>query len=156
MCRNDFLRRWNLFKYLVQSVISYGVELWGWEEREELENKMLDYIRWLFRLDFCTPTYIIRRELGMEKLRIGWGIRAMRFEARIKMGKEKLMKECLKEKKAGKWKDLYRKERVRFYARYRIEVEENAEGGSGREEEEMMEKEKKQNGGELEDRGGKI
>jgi len=27
MCRNDLIRRWNLFKYLVQSVISYGVEL---------------------------------------------------------------------------------------------------------------------------------
>jgi len=42
MCRNDFTTRWDLFKYLVQSVISYGVEIWGWEEREELEKIMLD------------------------------------------------------------------------------------------------------------------
>jgi len=31
-------------------------------------------VRWLFRIDFCTPRYIIYRELGMEKLRIGWEI----------------------------------------------------------------------------------
>jgi len=27
MGRNDFIRRWNLFRYLVQSVLCYGVEL---------------------------------------------------------------------------------------------------------------------------------
>jgi len=76
MCRNDLIRRWNLFKYLVQSVISYGVELWGWVEREEVEKIMMDYVRWIFRLDYCTPRYVITREIGMDKLRIGWGIRA--------------------------------------------------------------------------------
>jgi len=29
MYRNDFRRRWTLFRYLVQSVIDYGVEIWG-------------------------------------------------------------------------------------------------------------------------------
>jgi len=29
LCRNDFIKRWTFFKYLVQSVMSYGVELWG-------------------------------------------------------------------------------------------------------------------------------
>jgi len=41
LCR-DLIRRWMLFKYLVQSVISYGVELWG-EERTELEKIMMDF-----------------------------------------------------------------------------------------------------------------
>jgi len=27
ICKNDFCRRWMLFKYLVQSVLSYGVEI---------------------------------------------------------------------------------------------------------------------------------
>jgi len=26
-CKNDYIRRWDLFKYLVQSVMSYGVEI---------------------------------------------------------------------------------------------------------------------------------
>jgi len=29
ICRNDFKRRWILlFKYLMQSVMSYGIEIW--------------------------------------------------------------------------------------------------------------------------------
>lgn len=51
-----------LFNYLVRSVMSYGAELWGWEERKELEKVMLDYVRWVFKLDFCTPRYVITRE----------------------------------------------------------------------------------------------
>jgi len=47
------------------------VELWRWEERTELEKIMMDYIRWIFRLDFCTPRYIMNREIGLEKLKIG-------------------------------------------------------------------------------------
>ena len=52
LCRNDFRKRWMLFKYLIQSVMTYGVELWGWEEKGELEKIMLDYLRWIFKLDF--------------------------------------------------------------------------------------------------------
>jgi len=37
ICRNDFKRRWNLFRYLIQSVMGYvmeyGVEIWGWEKK---------------------------------------------------------------------------------------------------------------------------
>jgi len=50
---------------------------------------MLDYTRWLFRLDFCTPRYLITRELYMDKLRIRWGIRARRYELKVKGGKAK-------------------------------------------------------------------
>ena len=63
ICRDDFCRRWMLYKYLVQSIMLYGVEIWGWEEKGDLEKVMLDYVRWVFRLDFCTPRYIILREL---------------------------------------------------------------------------------------------
>ncbi|XP_032673718.1 uncharacterized protein LOC116845308 [Odontomachus brunneus] len=88
ICRDDFVRRWALFRYLVQSVMSYGVEVWGWEEKEKLERIMMDYVRWIFRLDFCTPRYIIMYELGMEKLKIGWGIRAKRYEEKIRNSSE--------------------------------------------------------------------
>jgi len=47
--------------------MAYGVELWGGEEKGELEKIMLDYVRWIFKLDFCTLRYAIR-EL---KLKIG-------------------------------------------------------------------------------------
>jgi len=76
-----------LFRFLVQSTMAYGVEIWGWEEKGNLEKIMLDYVRWLFRLDFCTPRYQITRELYMDKMRIGWGIRARRYESKVKGGR---------------------------------------------------------------------
>jgi len=56
------------FKYLVKC---YGAEIWGWEERGSLEKIMLDYVRWIFNIEFCTPRYVIMRELAMDKLRVG-------------------------------------------------------------------------------------
>jgi len=44
-------------------------------------------IRWIFGLEFCTPRYIIARELTLDKLRVGWGIRARRFEKKVKRGR---------------------------------------------------------------------
>jgi len=46
---------------------------------------MLDYVRWIFRLNFCTR-HLILRELRLEKLKIRWGIREMRFDKRLKKG----------------------------------------------------------------------
>jgi len=89
ICKDDFSRRWVLYSYLVQSVMSYGVEIWGWEEKKELKNVMLDYVRWIFRLDFCTPRYIMMKELGLEKLKIRWGIRALNFEWKVREKEEK-------------------------------------------------------------------
>lgn len=70
ICKEDWKRRRMMFNYLVRSVMDYGTEIWGWEERKELEKIMLDYVRWVFNLDFCTPRYLITN-LGLDKLRIG-------------------------------------------------------------------------------------
>lgn len=118
ICRDDSVRRWILFRYLVQSVMSYGVEIWGWEEKKELEKIMMDYIRWIFKIDFCTPRYIISRELGMEKLRVGWGIRAKRYEEKILNREEGcFLKVCWSEKEEGNWNNAYGKEREKYYNR---------------------------------------
>jgi len=71
LCKDEFKRRWILYRYLVQSIMKYGVEVWGWCKKSELEKIMLDYIRWVFRLDFCTSRYIILKELGIKKLKTG-------------------------------------------------------------------------------------
>lgn len=118
LCRDDFIRRWILFKYLVKSVIEYGAEIWGWSEIKELEKVMLDYIRWVYRLDFCTPRYVILKELKLEKLKIDWGLRATRYEKRSRESKDKnLIRLCWMEKdKIIKGKgDLHRMERERYY-----------------------------------------
>lgn len=46
-----------LFKYLVRSVMLYGAEIQGWKKRKELEKIMLDYVRWIYKLEFCTPRF---------------------------------------------------------------------------------------------------
>ena len=43
--RGDFGKRMMLFEYLVESVMAYGVEVWRWAEREELERIKVDYLR---------------------------------------------------------------------------------------------------------------
>jgi len=32
-----------------------GVEIWGWEEIEQVEKIMLNYVRRIVGLEFCTP-----------------------------------------------------------------------------------------------------
>jgi len=125
VCRDDFNRRWILFKYLVSSVMAYGVEIWGWEKKKQLEKIMMDYIRWIFRLVFCTPRYLIAREFDLENLKIRWGIRARRFELKIKeMEEHRWVKKCWREKEKKGWKDIYGKERERYYNRNGWEIEE--------------------------------
>lgn len=62
---------------------------------ESLEKVMLDYIRWVFRIEFCTPRYLIYRELGIRKLKVEWDIRARKYEEKIKkMEDSRWVKKC--------------------------------------------------------------
>jgi len=40
-------------------------------EKDELEKIMLDYVRWIFKLDFCIPRYVIMKELIIDKFKVG-------------------------------------------------------------------------------------
>lgn len=52
----------------------------------------------------------------MEKLRIGWGIRAKKYEEKIlSMENGRWVQICWEEKKQEAWKDLYGKERESYY-----------------------------------------
>lgn len=84
----------------------------------------MDYVRWIFKLDFCTPRYLISRELRMVSLKLGWGIRAMRFEDRLRNNEEGSLLWSCKEKESKEWKDRYSRERERYYNRIGWELEE--------------------------------
>ena len=89
-----------LFQYLVKSVMEYGVEIWGWEEIKDFEKIKTDYFRWVLGLDFCTPRYIVYKETENNKLKIEWGIRALKYEDRlVKQKSDRLTKQCWEEKK---------------------------------------------------------
>lgn len=110
--RHDYNRRMWIFNTLVRSVLEYGVEIWGWEERKELEKIKLDYVRWIYKLEFCTPRYIMEKELELRRMKTRWGIRAMKYEEKIRRrGEEKLTRQCWEEKQ--KEKDS-RKEKIKY------------------------------------------
>lgn len=67
---------------------------------------------------FCTPRYIILRELGIDKLKIRWGLRARKYEKKVKGADEsRWINYCWIEKQKGNWKDKYSLERERYYNR---------------------------------------
>ena len=80
----------------------------GVEENKRLEKIKSNYYRWILGLDFCTPRYLVERETGTQKLKVVWGIRALKFEEKLlQLQKDRLPKMCLIEKMKAKEKDLY-------------------------------------------------
>lgn len=54
---------------LVWTVMGYGVEMWGWKERESMERLEERHLRWVLGLDWSTPGYTVREEILRDKLR---------------------------------------------------------------------------------------
>lgn len=67
-------------------VVGYGVEIWGWKERE-VEVLQKRYLRWVIGVKKRAPGYLIREELQREKLRARAGIRAGNFKKRLEKRK---------------------------------------------------------------------
>ena len=51
-----------LFDALVQSVMMYVAEIWGWKKRERIEKMQERYLRWSLGVDFNTPGYAVMEE----------------------------------------------------------------------------------------------
>src|SRR5580765_890313 len=99
----DWKRRMWLFDTLVWTVMGYGAEVWGWKERREIEGVHERYMKWTLGLNWRTPGYMVREEIGREMMRGRAGKRAWNFEKRLEEGKggEKA-KKCWEEMK-GRW-----------------------------------------------------
>ncbi|XP_036148444.1 uncharacterized protein LOC118647508 [Monomorium pharaonis] len=94
----DWGKRLWLFDRLVWTVMGYGVEIWGWKERDSLERLKERYLRWVMGLDWHTPGYMIREEMLRDKLRGKAGRRAWKYEKRLEEGGgSELARKCLEE-----------------------------------------------------------
>ena len=94
----DWGRRVWLFDRLVWTVMGYGVEIWGWKERDGLEKLEERYLRWMLGLDGHTPGYMVREEIQRDKLRGKAGRRAWKYERRLEEGGgSELARMCLEE-----------------------------------------------------------
>lgn len=78
-----------LFDRLVWTVVGYGVEIYGWEERESVEKLEERYLRWLLGVGPRTPGYMVREELQREKFRGRAERRAWGYERRLEEGKRR-------------------------------------------------------------------
>ena len=77
-----------VFNALCKSILLYGVEIWGYEKFEEVEKIKKQYIKWAFKIDRCTPDYLVRREMKEHELYIETIERAMKYEEKIIKGDE--------------------------------------------------------------------
>jgi len=83
----DWGKRIWLFDRLVWTVMGYGVEIWGWKERERMEKLEEKYLRWVLGVEYSTPWYLVREELQREKIRCRAWRRAWGFERRLEEGR---------------------------------------------------------------------
>lgn len=83
----DWGRRLWLFDKLVLAVVSYGVEVWGWKDREKVEALHERYVRWVLGVDRNTPGYLVREELQRGMMKGGSGLRAWVYERKLEEGK---------------------------------------------------------------------
>src|SRR5580765_4268653 len=131
--KRKFKKEWGkriwLFDKLVWTVMGYGVEIWGWKERGELERLQERYLRWVLGVDWGTPGYMIREELQRDKLRGRAGKRAWGFERRLEEGKgSEIARRCWDEMrgwcKRGKGVSKWEEERCGFFGDRGISMEE--------------------------------
>lgn len=91
-----------LLNTLSKTILTYGVELWGWRERQEIEREGSRLVKMAMGLNANTPTYIWRAESGNTELEVETRRRASLYLIRImEMEEERLPKVCLKEDRSN-------------------------------------------------------
>ena len=78
----------------------------------DFEKIQLDYVRWVLRMDFCTPRYIVYEETDTWKTRTDWVKRAIKYEEKIyELEDYRLVKRCWREKVQRNRSELCMEER---------------------------------------------
>jgi len=94
---SNWKRRIWLYDTLVWTV-GYGVEVWGWKERESIERMHERFLKWILGVERRTPGYLVREEMQREIMRSRARRRAWGIEKRLEEGKgSRIAQTCLKE-----------------------------------------------------------
>lgn len=139
--------------------MSYGVEIWGWEEREKMERMEERYLKWVLGVDRRTPGYLMKEELQRDKLRGRAGRRPWGYKRRFEEGRgSELARSCWREikKRAKEEKGIleWEKGRKKFFENRGLSVKEMERRRKG--ELEYKELENRDRRRQEEERGGRI
>jgi hypothetical protein len=47
-----------MFESMIESILTYGADIWGWKEQEEVEKVQEKYLRGVLGVDRETPSYM--------------------------------------------------------------------------------------------------
>ena len=72
-------RRLQLMQAIAKSAMLYGVEIWGWKEREQIARLQARYVKMAMGIRINTPDYIWRMESGCRGIGIELWKRAARY-----------------------------------------------------------------------------
>lgn len=129
--KDNFRRRMAMFDIMVKSIVMFGVEIWGYKERSDIEKLQVKYIKWILGLDKCTPDYIVLEETKRDKIRTLAGKRVLDFERTMKRETNNmLLRECRREMdKKNKRETKWKKDREEFlekkgWSRWEMEAKE--------------------------------
>ncbi|KYN20536.1 hypothetical protein ALC57_07111 [Trachymyrmex cornetzi] len=123
----DWKRRVWLFDKLIWAMVSYGVEIWGWKEREAVESLQERYLRWVLGVERRTPGYLMREELQREKLRTKAGKRVKQPDFARTLARlcwEEAMGNLGKGEKLEGWE----REREQYFVERGVEVDRGVRG----------------------------
>ncbi len=81
--KGDVNVKWKLFRALIESIMTYGAEIWGWAEQKELQLLITKYWRWVLGVRWNVPGYIIQEEVDEKQLWAQTWKRAYKYEKRL-------------------------------------------------------------------------
>jgi hypothetical protein len=80
---------------MIESILVYGAEIWGWKAQEEEEKVQGKYLRGVLGEDREMPGYIVNEECKRNRLRVKAGKRAAKFEDKVEGREEcRILTEC--------------------------------------------------------------
>ncbi len=79
-----------LFDSLVEPILLYGSEVWGFENLEIIEKVHLQFCKRILNLRLSTPSFMVYGELGRHPLNIRVKLRMVSFWCRLQQGGNKL------------------------------------------------------------------
>lgn len=98
---NNFPIRKQMFQSLVVPTMTYGCEVTGFAERDNIEAQARKYFRWTLGLGQGTRKAVLMEEAALTPIWIDTGTRAMRYEEKIAVSPCKILQHCLSEVHRG-------------------------------------------------------